>query len=295
MATTVASVSWYPQERPSVSLAAVPIFHVTGMQIAMNGPIYCGAAIVVMTRWNRSLAATLIERHKVTRWSSITTMMIDMVNDPDFENYNLLSLTMISGGGAAMPEAIAVQLKEKTGLEYMEGYGLSETMATTHRNPKDAPRKQCLGIPIFDVDARVLDLEDDCELGPNETGEIVLNAPQLFQGYWNNEAATKAAFIQIDGKPIFRTGDIAYHDESGYFYMIDRLKRMINAAGYKVWPTEVEALMHFNPDIADVCIIGIPDTRRGETVKAVIVPRIEAEIPPTEEKIIAWCKDNMAA
>lgn len=294
MVTLFGGIVWNTADETDVSLAALPMFHVTGMQSGMNSAIFCGASVVIMTRWNRTLAATLIERYKVTRWTSISTMAIDLVNDPDFESYNLSSLTSIGGGGAAMPKAIATRLKNMIGLDYIEGYGLSETMAATHINPLTAPRRQCLGIPVFDVDARIISTENDQELGPNETGEIVMNAHQVFMGYWNNEEATKAAFIEIDDKSFFRTGDIAYYDENGYFFLVDRLKRMINVSGFKVWPAEVEALMYSNSDIADVCVIGVSNSRQGETVKALIVPQKSMAENISEDRIISWCKTHMA-
>jgi fatty-acyl-CoA synthase len=194
-----------------------------------------------------------------------------------------------------MPEAVAAKLKAITGLDYIEGYGLSETMAATHINPVHAPKRQCLGVPVFDVDCRILSVADGSELGPNAVGEIVSHGPQVFMGYWNNPQATAEAFIQIDGKPFFRTGDLGYYDDQGYFFMVDRVKRMINAAGFKVWPAEVEALMHAHPDIAEVCVIASPDPRRGETVKACIVPHPSARDHLTEAQVIDWCKSHMAA
>lgn len=295
MVTALGSVVWNPIDETSVNLATLPLFHVTGMQASMNGPILVGGAIVVMTRWDRRTAAALIERHKVTRWRSISTMAIDLVNDPDFDSYDLSSLEAIGGGGAAMPEAIAKRLRDMTGLDYIEGYGLSETMAATHINPVTAPRRQCLGIPVFDVDSRVLSTDDGHELGPGEVGEIVTHAPQVFLGYWNRPEETEKAFLDLDGKPFFRTGDLGYYDEAGYFYMVDRVKRMINASGFKVWPAEVEALMHHNPDIAEVCVIGAQDPRRGETVKAYVVPTTAARNTVSERAIIEWCHAEMAA
>lgn len=295
MATCVGGVVWNPIDETSVSLAVLPLFHVTGMTAAMNGPIYAGGCIVIMCRWDRSQAAELIKRYRITRWRSISTMAIDLVNAPDFDRFDLGSLEAIGGGGAAMPEAIARKMKDMTGLDYIEGYGLSETMAATHINPVHAPKRQCLGVPIFDVDARILSLDDDHELGPNEIGEIVMNAPQVFQGYWRNSEATKASFIEIDGKPFFRTGDIAQYDENGYFFMVDRVKRMINVSGFKVWPAEVEALMHANPDIKEACIVGETDPRRGETVCAYVVAVRDVRGKIFEEDIIDWCKNNMAA
>lgn len=293
-ATIHAYVRWSPFTQDTTLLAVLPYFHVTGMQNSMNAPIEAGSTLVLMTRWDRDLAAELIRRYRVTMFRSITTMVIDVLNSPNFDSYDLSSLTSMGGGGAAMPEAVAARLKDRIGLDFIEGYGLSETIAATHINPPQAPKMQCLGIPLFDVDARILDIETQDELGPNQPGEIVMHGPQIFEGYWQNPDATKACFIDINGKPFFRTGDIGYYDDGGYFFMTDRVKRMINASGFKVWPAEVEALMHHHPDIAEACVIGAPDARRGETVKAYVVPRVGVQ-NLTEKDIISWCHDNMAA
>jgi fatty-acyl-CoA synthase len=295
METAYGGVVWNPVDETAVHLATLPFFHVTGMQAAMNGPILAGGCIVILLRWNRTHAARLIARHRVTRWRSIATMAIDLVNDPDVVSYDLSSLQALGGGGAAMPEAVAAKLKAITGLDYIEGYGLSETMAATHINPVHAPRRQCLGVPVFDVDSRVLSVTDGVQLGPGEVGEIVTHGPQVFMGYWNNPEATAEAFLMIEGKRFFRTGDLGYYDAQGYFYMVDRVKRMINAAGFKVWPAEVEALMHAHPDIAEVCVIASPDPRRGETVKACVVPTPAARGRLTATDVIDWCKTQMAA
>lgn len=294
-ATIQAYKHWTGFDETVSVLSVLPYFHVTGMQSAMNAPLACGSTVVIMTRWNRDLAARIIQRHKVTMWRSITTMVIDLLNAPDFDTYDLSSLTMISAGGAAMPKAIAAQLKAKTGLEVLEGYGLSESMAATHMNPVSDARPQCLGIPLFDIDSRVVDPATNAQLGPNEPGEIVMRGPQIFTGYWRNDAATKDAFIDIDGHSFFRTGDIGSYDEDGFWYMTDRVKRMINASGFKVWPAEVEALMLNHPDIAQACVIGIPDPRRGEKPVAYVVKTRDAKPQTTAHSIIAWCHDNMAA
>ena len=294
MATCVHGAHWMHSTTESVTLATLPYFHVTGMQGAMNSPIYGGSTIVLMTRWDRRTAARLIERHRVTNWTNIVTMAIDLLSDPEIDRYDLSSLNNISGGGAAMPEAVSDKLMALTGLRYMEGYGLSETMAATHINPPDAPKKQCLGIPVFDVDSRIIDVDTGAELGVGEVGEIVSRGPQLFSGYWNRPDETEAAFIELDGARFFRTGDLGYVDAEGYFFIVDRVKRMINASGYKVWPAEVEALMYGHPAIREACVICTPDPRRGETVKACVV-LAEGADPVTPEQIIAWCQQTMAA
>ncbi len=292
-ATLFGSIAWNPATPESVQLVTLPLFHVTGMQNSMNAPIFNGATLVVMTRWDRRVAAELIRRHRVTHWRNITTMCVDFLSDPDSASWDLSSLIGIGGGGAPMPKAVAAKLKEFTGLDYIEGYGLSETIAATHINPVDNPKPQCLGIPVFDVDSRIVNPDTLEELGPNETGEIVMAGPQIFLGYWNRPEETAQVFFERDGKRFFRSGDLGYYDEQGYFYLVDRLKRMINASGFKVWPSEIEAMMYGHPGIREVCVIATADAHRGETVKAVIIPKDGTVL--NAEDVQAWCRERMAA
>ncbi|HEY6821792.1 MAG TPA: AMP-binding protein, partial [Burkholderiales bacterium] len=269
--------------------------HVTGMQAGMNAPLNAGATLVALSRWDRDCAAMQIERARVTNWSAITTMLVDFLSNPRLGDYDLSSLQVLGGGGAAMPEALAAKLEQVFGLKYVEGYGLSETMAPTHINPPQRPKRQCGGIPIFNTDARVLDVETLRELAPREVGEIVVHGPQVFQGYWKQPEATAQAFVVHEGKRFFRTGDLGYYDEDGYFFITDRLKRMINASGYKVWPAEVEALLYAHPDIQEACVIGARDAYRGETVKALVVPKAEAKARLKPEEVTEWARGRMAA
>jgi fatty-acyl-CoA synthase len=176
----------------------------------------------------------------------------------------------------------------------VEGYGLSETMAQTHANPSDRAKLQCMGIPVFDLDARVVDPATLAQLGPNVDGEIIVSGPQVFLGYWNQPDETARAFVELDGKRFFRTGDLGHYDDEGYFFHTDRLKRMINASGFKVWPAEVETLLYRHPAVAEACVIASPDERRGETVKALVVVRPGHEAT-TAADIIAWARGEMAA
>jgi fatty-acyl-CoA synthase len=141
----------------------------------------------------------------------------------------------------------------------------------------------------------VLDPASLAELGPNEVGEIVVHGPQVFGGYWQQPKATEAAFVEHEGRNFFRTGDLGYYDEEGYFFITDRLKRMINASGFKVWPAEVEAMLFGHPDIQEACVIGTRDAHRGETVKAVVVLKAAARGRAKAEDIVAWAKEHMAA
>ena len=295
MSTTVAGGAWVDMQPDSVILCSMPMFHVTGMQCSMNQPIYFGGTIVLMTRWDRDTAGELIQRHKVEGWTNIATMAIDFLSNPNLASYDISSMKHIGGGGAAMPEAVAQRLHDLTGLTYIEGYGLSETIAPTHINPPQRAKKQCLGIPICATQSLVVNPDTLAVLGVRETGEIVSRGPQIFLGYWKKPEATAASFIEIDGKSFFRTGDLGYRDEDGYFFIVDRLKRMINASGYKVWPAEVEAMLYHHADVREACVIGTQDVRRGETVKAVVVLKEASRGKVAADDIIAWSRNKMAA
>ena len=294
-ATTVPYLNWRGVQDGAVVLCALPMFHVTGMQAGMNSPIHLGATMVILSRWDRDCAAMQIERARVTNWSAITTMMVDFLSNPKLSSYDLSSLRVLGGGGAAMPEALARKLEDVIGLPFVEGYGLSETMAPSHINPPQRPKRQCAGIPFFNTDARVIDVESLSELAPNQVGEIIVHGPQVFRGYWNQPQATAEAFVLHDGKRFFRTGDLGYYDEEGYFFITDRLKRMLNCAGFKVWPAEVEAMLYAHPAIQEACVIGARDAYRGETVKAVIVLKPQAKGAVLAQEIMEWARGKMAA
>ena len=294
MHNAMASGAWGTGTPENVTLCVVPMFHITGMVSLMHSTVYAGATMVVMPRWDRDVAGHLISRHKVTHWTNIPTMVIDLLGSQHLERYDLTSLVYIGGGGAAMPEAVAQRLLDQFGLRYVEGYGLTETAAPSHTNPPDMPKKQCLGIPFMSVDSRIVDPETLKELPVGESGEIVTHGPMVFKGYWKRPEATAAAFFEMDGKSFFRTGDMGRMDDEGYFFMTDRLKRMINASGFKVWPAEVEALMFKHPAIQEACIIATKDVYRGESVKAVVVLRESHKGQVSEQDIIDWCRDNMA-
>jgi fatty-acyl-CoA synthase len=285
---------WGYASAESVGLAVVPMFHITGLVYGVLGPIFQGMTLVIMPRWERELAGALISRHRVTHWTCIPTMIIDLFGSPNYRSFDLSSLKYLSGGGAAMPQAVAERLQQEFGLTFAEGYGLTETAAPTHANPPEHAKLQCLGIPIFGVDSRVVDPDTLRELPPGEVGEIVSHGPMVFQGYWRQPEATAAAFVEIEGKRFFRTGDLGRMDEEGFFFITDRLKRMINASGYKVWPSEVEMLLYKHPAVQEACIIAARDAYRGETVKAVVVLRAGREAT-TAEDIIAWAREHMAA
>jgi fatty-acyl-CoA synthase len=293
MHTAVANTEWNKSPKDQVAFAALPLFHVSGMQAGMNTPIYAGTTIVIMARWDKRCAAMLIERYRISAWSAISSMLCDFLNQSDLDKYDLSSLHQLTGGGAAMPKAVAEKIHALWGIHYVEGYGLTETMAPTHINPIHRPKTQCLGIPIFDTESIIIDPETMEELPTGSAGEILISGPQVFLSYHNNPEANAAAFVHINGQRYFRTGDLAYVDDEGYFFMVDRLKRMINASGYKVWPAEVETLLYAHTAILEACVIACKDSDRGEGVKALVVLKPDSTLD--EAALISWAREQMAA
>ena len=290
----LAAKFWIDLREGDVQLVAVPMFHITGLVMGLLATVCHGCSMVLLPRWDRTQAAQAIACYRVTHWPNIPTMVIDLLASPDLEHVDLSSLRYIGGGGAPMPEAVALQLRERFGLEYLEGYGLTETAAPTHTNPRGASRRACLGIPYISTEARVIDPETFTILAHDEVGEIVVSGPQVFKGYWQQEAASQAAFVQLEGKTYFRTGDLGFVDSEGYYTIADRLKRMINASGFKVWPAEVEGLLHRHPAVQEACVIAMRDAYRGESVKAVVVVKAPYQGTLQAADLMAWAREHMA-
>lgn len=293
VAQILTQINWSPWNNTAKVLSVTPFFHVTGMINAMCLPIWLGATTYLMTRWDRLCAAQVIDLHGLTHWCCIPTMVVDLLAMPNVNKFNFKSFTHVYGGGTGMPHAIAQDFETLTGIEFIEGWGMTEMTAGVHLNPYGRGKRQCLGVPLFDVDSRVIDPETGTELGVRQSGEIISTSPCLFSGYWKNPEATEAAFIEHDGKRFFKTGDVGYFDEEGYFFMADRLKRMINVSGYKVWPSEVESILYQNEKILENCIIPCNKNERGESVKAVVV--LKANQHMTEDEFKQWCREHMSA
>jgi fatty-acyl-CoA synthase len=286
-------IDWFGLERDDVFLAVAPMFHVVGLQAGLNSAIEAGGTAVILPRWDRDIAASLIREFGVSAWPCVPTMVIDFLNREDLKPDDLDTLRVLWGGGIAMPEAVAQKLQEMTGLTFLEGYGMTETIAPSTATPPHLPKAQCGGIPVFNTDVAIVDPDTLERMPTGEIGEILISGPQVMLGYWDNDEANEEAFVEIEGKRFIRSGDLGRVTEEGYVYIVDRLKRMINASGYKVWPTEVEAKLYHHPAIEEACIISTQDPYRGETVKAIVVLKPGAELG--EKELAKWAHGQMAA
>lgn len=290
-----AQVLWYRLDRQSVMTSFMPLFHVAGMMASMAAALYCGAALILMTRWDAAAIPALFRRYRPTWWSAAPTMVIDVLAAEGFSDDCFSSLETVTGGGASMPAPVAERLQRQWDLRFCEGYGLTETISATHINALDRPKPQCLGIPIHNTRSRIVDPDTLAPLAQGETGEILISGPQVMDGYWNRPGDTAETLIRIDGRIWLRTGDIGRIDAEGCHFITDRLKRMINASGYKVWPAECEMMLYSHPAVAECAVIPAPDPRRGEQVRAVVALHPEYRGKVSAADIIAFARTRMAA
>ncbi|MEX2753507.1 MAG: AMP-binding protein, partial [Candidatus Freyarchaeota archaeon] len=287
----VGGVKWAKVKDSDIVLSVLPLFHVLGMQQTMNCSIYMGNTIVLLSRFDLEAILKGIEMYKCTIMVSIAPIDQAIATYPYTKNYDLSSLRLCVSGGAPVPLSVFEKFKEVTGCELLEGYGLSETISQVTINPLDRPKRGSVGIPVFDVDAKIVDIETGTkELALGEEGEIIFKGPQVMKGYWNQPELTKATIR--DGW--IYTGDIAKMDEDGYIYIVGRKKEMLIVSGYKVWAAEVEQLLKKHPAVYQAAIVGVPDPQLGEKVKAYVVLRPDYKDRVTEEKLREWAKRKMA-
>jgi acyl-CoA synthetase (AMP-forming)/AMP-acid ligase II len=295
MAAAITPCIWRCDTSEDVFFGASPMFHLQGLQALINTVTYLAATVILLPRWDAARAASLIAKHRASRWGVAPPMLLDLLALPDLPPETLESVVVITGGGSALPDAVNERLTRELGIRYLEAYGMTETASMLVANPLQRTKRQCLGIPTFGVSAAVVDpttLEFYPEGKTPESGELWVAGEQVSPGYWNNDTANAESFIVRDGKRWLRTGDLVVRDEDGYYFLVDRLKRMINVGGFKVWPTEVEALLHRHPAVQEACVIAVPHPTRGEQVRAVVVTRKGEQL--AAEALIDWAKGQMA-
>lgn len=292
---TAATTSGYMISENDKTLAVAPLCHIAGMLMGVNNPVYSRSASVLMTRFDPEAAITAIEKYKLNKIYTIAPMNVAILHHPGIEKRDLSSLeyNFATSFGIPVDEKLANEWKQLTGgcLLFEAAYGLSETHTSDTFMPVDKIKFGTCGIATYETEIRIVDIETGQDLPPGEQGEIVVKNPGVFKGYLNRPDAT--AETLRDGW--VHTGDIGKIDEDGYLYFIGRIKEMIKSSGYSVFPEDVEALMKEHEAILQVAAIGVPDEVRGENVKAFIVLKPEYKGKVSEEDIINWAKENMAA
>jgi long-chain acyl-CoA synthetase len=290
------ATSWLTggRDEKEVFVAALPLFHIYAMTCVMISSVLLGGTVIILPRFELRAALNVVRKYHPTIFHGVPTMYVAFNGAPHVERYGFNSLRVCMSGGAALPVEVRQKFEALTGGKLVEGYGLTETSPVTHVNPPEgSPKTGSMGLPIADTEARIMDLETGTrEMSVGEIGEIAIRGPQVMKGYWNKPQET--ALVLRDGW-LF-TGDVAKKDADGYFYIVDRKKDMIIAGGYNIYPREVEEVLFECPKIKEAAVIGVPDSYRGETVKAFVVLRdgVVATKETTDE-IIAFCRERMAS
>ena len=275
-----------------VLLTALPLFHVFGMSVCMNFAIWAGACMVLMPNpRDFSMLVKAISKHKVTLFPGVPALFNGLNNFPGIENIDVSSVKSCFSGSAPIPPDVLERFEQLTGARIIEGFGMSETSPVSHVNPLWGKRKVgFVGIPVSDTDAKVVDVNDDSiEMPQGEEGELLIKGPQVMQGYWGREDATAESLAG----GWMHTGDLARIDEDGFFKIVGRKKDMINCSGLKVFPDEVDEVLMAHDDVLEAATIGVPDEKRGETVKSFLV--LQPGRSMTDEQVEAYCRENLAA
>lgn len=280
-----------------VHLCVLPLFHVNGSNNSLNAAILAGGTIILIARMDIETMYKAIEMYRCNAWIAITTLNIAFIQHPKLKDYDLSSLTSVGTGGAPLPSALFMKYQELFGVELMDGYGMSETMAFTICGPKSYIRVGSIGFPCPSVDIRIASLKDpNVEAAIGEEGELWQRGPSVAIGYWNNPEASAESFFKTDDSEYtwLKTGDIVRMDEDGFLWLCGRTKELIKVSGYSVYPAEVEEYLYHHQAISECCVIGVPHDYKGEEVKAFVVLKPEYTDQITEEELIAWAKEQMS-
>lgn len=280
---------FYPGEERV--LAVIPLFHVYGMTVSMNLGLYLGACIVLLPRFELSEVLDAIRLHRISLWPGVPTMYTALLKAPHLEPESVQSIRICNSGSAPMPVELMQQFEERTGAEVAEGYGLSETSPVTHGHAGWMTKKPgTVGIALPSTEYRIVDPATLKDVDVGELGEVWIRGPQVMKGYWNRPDETKATLVE-DGW--LRTGDLGCSDHEGYLSLMDRLKDLIIASGYNVYPREIEEVLYAHPGVMEAVVVGAQDPYRGETVRAVVVKKPESHL--TQESLSQYLKENLAA
>jgi len=286
---------WTGLEHHDPILALAPLFHVSGLVGGVLLGLLLGAPVVLAHRFEPSVMLDAIKEHRPAFAVASITAFLGLADDGNAQPRDMTSFRWLCSGGSTIEPHVADRLESVLGHYIHNVYGQTETTSPSHAVPvgtrapiDESTGALSVGLPVFDTVSRVVD-EDGVSLAPGEIGELMTSGPQVAPGYWRNAKTTSEWFSGGE----LRTGDVGFMDESGWFYVVDRRVDLINAAGFKVWPREVERVMLGHPDVREVAVLGIPDEYRGESVKAFVALRAGAVV--TEVDLIHFCRERLAA
>lgn len=276
-------------------LLVIPFFHIYGFTVGLIGGVWHGVRQVLIPKYDVEALLVAIRDYVPTYFPAVPTIYISLLNHPRAKEYRLDRVRVFNSGSAPLPVEVIEQFERVTGGTLCEGYGLSEASPVTHTTASLARRKPgSIGLPLPDTEVKIVDLETgERDVAVGEDGELCVAGPQVMLGYWNQPAETDIALRKdYKGRTWLYTGDVARMDDDGYFYIVQRKKDMIIVSGFNVYPSEVESVLYMHPAVREAAVIGVPDSYRGESVKACIVLKQGANV--SVDELIAHCKRELA-
>ena len=289
VANILQSTAQQPIEEQDTVMAALPFFHIYGLNVIMNGVLRNGATAVSMPRFDLEQFLALIEEHRVTKLHVVPPIVLALAKSPHVDRHDLSSLQLINSGAAPLSAELAQAAADRVGCPVVQGYGMTESSPVTHVTPIERSRHRAgsIGPPVPNTECRILDVASGAELSPGEEGEVCVRGPQVMRGYIDDPEAT-AATIDADGW--LHTGDVGRADEDGYVVLVDRVKELIKYKGYQVAPAELEAILVEHPAVADAAVVARPDEEAGEVPQAYVALAGDA----TPEEIMAFVSERVA-
>jgi long-chain acyl-CoA synthetase len=288
--------SFWPifEEGREVVIAFLPFFHIYGQVVVMLNGLVQGSTLVLFTTPDVDDILSAIERYQASGFYGVPTLFEYLKEYEKTDRVNWRRLKLIVCGADTLHESTIKDWERRTKAKILEGYGMTETTAVSHSTPFNRPKSGSFGVPIPGVTAAVVDVDGTEFKRIDEVGELILHGPNIMQGYWKRPEETEAAIIEIDGKKWLRTGDLVRMDEEGYFHFFDRKKDLIKYKGYSVFARHVEEVLYKHPQVKAAGVVGVPDPKVGQLIKAYVVLQTEARGKISEEEIIAYCRQNLA-
>jgi long-chain acyl-CoA synthetase len=277
-----------------VILAFLPFFHIYGQVVIMLNGLCQGNLLVLFTSPDTEAILEAMERYRATVFYGVPTLYEYLKDHKDTNKTDWKRLKLVVSGADTLHESTMKGWAKRTGSQIIEGYGLSETCATSHLNPLGRPKSGSFGCPIPAMQAAVMDAESLEFVPPGETGELVLSGPNIMQGYWKRPVDSERAFVEKAGVRWMRTGDIVRMDEEGYFHFYDRSKDLIKFKGYSIFAKDVEDVLYGHPQIKAAGVIGVADPAVGQRIKAIVVLQGDARGKVSEDEIKAYCRQTLA-
>ena len=282
------------EEGKETTIAFLPFFHIYGQVVVMLNSLFQGATLVLFTTPDIDEILAAIDRYQASGFYGVPTLFEYLKEYDKTDRVNWKRLKLIACGADTLHKSTIEEWERRTNSRILEGYGMTETTAVSHTTPFDRPKTGSFGVPLPSVNAAIVDVEGTNFMPTNEVGELILNGPNIMQGYWKRPESNAETFLEIDGKKWMRTGDLVRMDEEGYFHFFDRKRDLIKYKGYSVFARHVEEVLYKHPQIKAAGVVGVPDPAVGQNIKAYVVLQSEARGKVSEEEIIQFCKENLA-